>query len=277
MTMHDELSQINRERWNALVEARVMYSQPMLDLTAERARSIVDNAGFLGDVTGKRVLVLAGGGGQQSIAFALLGAHVTVYDLSDAQLAQDRLAAEQLRLTLEIVHGDMRDLSAFADRSFDLVYQPYSINFVPDVRPVIKEVARVIRPGSLYRIDWHNPFTQTLDEEQFTGEGWILKHEYVDGRFLGDLFPHWTVEDENGICQPIPAPRAYVHTLSTMVNTLAGNGFVILNLAEWFSERLDRKPGGWYHFTHVAPPYLQVWTRYRPDAFLYSDQRRPDG
>lgn len=266
--MNDELSQINRERWNALVAARVMYSRPMLDLTPESARSVVDNAGLLGDVTGQRVLVLAGGGGQQSVAFALLGAHVTVYDLSDAQLDQDRLAAEQLGLEIETIQGDMRDLSAFADHSFDLVYQPYSINFVPDVRPVHREVARVIRPGGLYRLDCANPFTQTIDSEQFTGEGWVLKHAYVNGRFMGDLYPHWTVEDENGVYQPIDAPHEYVHTLGAMVTSLAEHGFVLLHLSEWFSQNDDGEVGGWYHFTRVAPPYLQIWTCYRPDVFV---------
>lgn len=265
--MHDEISRINRERWNALVAARVMYSQPMLDLTAESARALLDTTGTLGEVAGKQVLVLAGGGGQQSIAFALLGAEVTVYDLSDAQLEQDRQAAAHLGLTISIVHGDMRDLSAFGDRSFDIVYQPYSINFVPDVRPVIQEVGRVLRPGGLYRVAWHNPFTQTVDEGKFTGEGWILQHTYEDGRFLGDLYPEWTVEDGEGGVLALPSPREYVHTLSRMVNTLAGNGFVILHLEEWMSENPDHTPGGWYHWTHVAPPYLQLWTRLRPDLF----------
>jgi ubiquinone/menaquinone biosynthesis C-methylase UbiE len=227
---------------------------------------VLDTSGILGEVAGKRVLVLAGGGGQQSVAFALLGAEVTILDLSDAQLEQDRLAADQLGVTLNVVHGDMRDLSDFADGSFDLVYQPYSINFVPDPRPVVREVARVIRPGSLYRIDWHNPFLQTIDDESYTGEGWLLKHEYVDGRYMGEIFPNWTVEDESGTSQSLESPHEYVHTMSTMVNTLTANGFVILNLSEWFSDHPDRHPGGWYHFTRVAPPYLQVWTRYRPDV-----------
>ena len=41
-------------------------------------------------IAGKGVLCLAGGGGQQSAAFALLGAKVTVLDFSETQLERDK-------------------------------------------------------------------------------------------------------------------------------------------------------------------------------------------
>ncbi len=50
--------------------------------------------GILKDVAGKKVLCLASGGGPDSVAFGLLGATVTVLDLSDVQLERDRQAAE---------------------------------------------------------------------------------------------------------------------------------------------------------------------------------------
>ena len=51
----------------------------------------------------------------------------------------------------------MRDLSRFADNSFDLVWQPYSINFVPDAPQVIAEVGRVLHPGGFYNLDFRTP------------------------------------------------------------------------------------------------------------------------
>ena len=111
----DELSSFNRERWNGLVRAGVLYSRPKLDLDEASAREVVDEAGLLGDVRGKKVLVLAGGGGQQSAALGLLGAQVTVLDLSDEQLEQDRRAAEHYGLSPVLLQGDMRDLTRFAD------------------------------------------------------------------------------------------------------------------------------------------------------------------
>lgn len=44
---------------------------------------------------------------------AAAGAHVTVFDLSEQQLAQDRMVAERNGLQLSTVQGDMRDLACF--------------------------------------------------------------------------------------------------------------------------------------------------------------------
>ncbi len=85
----DEIAEYNQARWKALVEADALFTRPNLNLNSDSARRIIDSSSVLGDVAGKKVLCLAGGGGQQSAAFALLGANVTVFDLSDEQLEQE--------------------------------------------------------------------------------------------------------------------------------------------------------------------------------------------
>ena len=86
----DEIAQYNIERWKALTKANALFTRPYLNLDAASARAKIDPEGRLGEITGKDVLCLAGGGGQQSAAFALLGANVTVVDLSEEQLHRDR-------------------------------------------------------------------------------------------------------------------------------------------------------------------------------------------
>jgi SAM-dependent methyltransferase len=210
------------------------------------------------------VLCLAAGGGQQSVAFALLGAHVTVFDLSDTQLERDRLAAEHFGVRMEYVQGDMRHLDMFDDNVFDVVYQPFSINFVPDVRPVHRQVARVLRPGGVYRLEWSNPFTQTVDEASWTGEGYLLSHPYEDGREVTEIFPDWDVTDPDGNLHRIPGPHEFVHTLSTMVNSLVDHGFVIIRASEDRGNAPAGEPGSWPHFMRFAVPYLTLWSRYLP-------------
>lgn len=262
----DELAATNRARWNALVAAQVDYTRPRLDLTPETARIFLDPAGQMGDVTGKRVLCLAAGGGQQSVAFGLLGADVTVLDLSDQQLARDQEAAAHYGLTAALHQGDMRHLGIFPAHHFDLVYHAYSINFVPDVRPVIAEIARVLRPHGQYRVEWANPFTQTIDSEQdWTGAGYLLRYAYVDGRELTELYPTWTHAREDGTVEVLEGPREFVHALSTMINTLAAHALVITHCREETGNAPDAAPGTWPHYMQVAPPYITLWARYLPD------------
>ncbi len=154
----DTLTKTNEQRWDALSQAGILCGQPDLTMNADKARAMLNRDGLLGEVAGKKVLCLASGGGQQSIGFALLGADVTVVDFSDEQLKKDRQAAKRTSLKIEIVRSDMRNLSMFAERSFDIVYQPYSINYIPSVEPLFDEVTRVLKPQGIYHLMFHNPF-----------------------------------------------------------------------------------------------------------------------
>ncbi len=177
----DEVAKYQVERWKALVEANAVFTRPALKLDAIVAQAELDPEGRLGTVAGKDVLCLAGGGGQQSVAFALLGAKVTVVDLSEAQLDRDRAAAAHVGVDITILQGDMRDLSPIGAATFDIVYHAYSLGFVPEARLVFQQVARVLRPGGLYYFMCANPFFLGLSEKDWNGAGYTLKHPYTDG------------------------------------------------------------------------------------------------
>src|SRR5207237_8523656 len=125
--------------WRALAAADALYTRVRLDQTPETARQTLDPDGWFGDVEGKRVLCLASGGGQQSVSFALLGAEVTVFDLSAEQLERDRAAAAHYGVTVETVAGDTRDLSQLAARHFDCRSHPYPLVVVPHAHVVFRE------------------------------------------------------------------------------------------------------------------------------------------
>src|SRR5215212_11680709 len=124
----------NREAWDNEVERCNEWTVPVGTDVIEAARRgrwevlltetrPVPRVWFP-DLEGLDVLCLASGGGQQAPIFAAAGANVTVLDNSPGQLAQDRLVAERESLDLTTIQGDMRDLSAFAEGSFDLVFHP---------------------------------------------------------------------------------------------------------------------------------------------------------
>jgi SAM-dependent methyltransferase len=257
----DTINKINRDRWNALARANVEYTRPYLDFTHQEAETYIYRYGILKDVAQKRVLCLAGGGGQDSVAFGLLGAEVTVLDLSDEQLARDRLAADQHGLEINTLQGDMRDLSAFADDQFDIVWQPYSINFVPGVDPVFQGVARLLREGGIYFLQFANPFIQAVDDEAWNGSAYPLSRPYIDGEDLTTYFPHWDVEQADGTTRQLASPHEFRHIMSTVLNSLIKHGFAMLHFQEWMKQDTDPQLGTWPHFTQVAPPWFDSFWR----------------
>src|SRR5215510_15119153 len=261
----DEITRYNMERWKALVDANALFTRPLLNLDPVSAHLRIDPEGRLGSVAGKEVLCLAGGGGQQSAAFALLGAKVTVFDLCDEQLRRDQEAAAHYGVEIETRQGDMRDLSCFEEASFDMVYHAYSLGFVPDVRAVFRQVARVIRPDGLYHFTCANPFFVGLSEKDWNGEGYTLKHHYIDGREVTYEDQSW-VYDRQKVFLTLRSPREYRHTLSTLVSGLVEQGFSVIHLADYvdFSPDATADPGTWEHFVSVAPPWLSFLASYRP-------------
>jgi SAM-dependent methyltransferase len=226
----------------------------------------LDPEGTIGDVQGKAVLCLASGGGQQSVAFALLGAKVTVVDLSDDQLTQDKKAACHYGVNVRTLQGDMRDLSLLAGHHFDVVWHPYSLNFVPDCRVVFRQVARVIKADGLYQLMAANPFVCGLGTRDWNGRAYELRMPYVEGAEVTYGDEEWVYSRADKE-PPIPGPKEYRQTLGRLINGLVQAGFVLVKCLEWDSDPPAREsePGTWDHFRLHAPPWFHFWARYRPD------------
>jgi SAM-dependent methyltransferase len=155
----------------------------------------------------------------------------------------------------------MRDLSIFSADSFDIVWQVYSLNFVPTVEPVFREVQRVLKRSGIYFVQFANPFVMAVDDEAWDGNAYPLKHRYIDGEDQTQYFPSWDVIQPDGSQIKLIGPHEFRHTLSTVLNNLAGLGFIFLGLWEWMRQDLNPEPGSWAHFTQVAPPYLETFWR----------------
>ena len=134
-------------RWSTIVSQEEIddarAGQPRIILTPTAAVPM----DWLGDLTGKTVLGLAAGGGQQGPLLAAAGARVTVVDLSPKQLEQDNKAAEQYGLELTTIESKASDLSMLEDGLFDLIVNPVSSCFFEDLDPVWSECNRVLKKG----------------------------------------------------------------------------------------------------------------------------------
>jgi ubiquinone/menaquinone biosynthesis C-methylase UbiE len=255
----DEVSNFLTRRWQALGEAGAPFTRPWENLDPASAHERVDPDGVLGDLTGKTVLCLAGGGGQQSVAYALLGATVTVLDLSAEQLERDRAAAERYDVEVRLEQGDIRDLGRFADGSFDVVWHAYSINFVPDPRPVLQGVGRVLRTGGDYVFMVANPFASGVLPPDWDGHGYPVHRPYVDGALIEFDDPDWVYERTGG--ERVPTPREYRHTLARVLDELHDAGLAVTRLREHTLPAGAAEPGTWDHFKSVIPPWFTIWAK----------------
>src|SRR5690606_12921040 len=124
------------------------FAKPARDEEFENPLATVDGLGWLGpSIAGKRLLALGEGGGRQSALYAAAGARVTVVDISPEMLTLDREVALERDLDIRTVEASMDDLPMLAAASFDLVIQPVSTCYVPDVLAVYREVARLLVSG----------------------------------------------------------------------------------------------------------------------------------
>lgn len=177
-------------------------------------------------LAGLDLLCLAGGGGQQGPILAAAGANVTVFDNSPQQLAQDRLVAAREGLSMNIVRGDMADLSTFANASFDLIVHPCSNLFVPDVKPVWREAFRVLRRGGSLISGFYNP-TSFIFDQPLADEGILqVRHKlpYSDLTSLSAAERQLYIDDEQ--------PLEFGHTLEDQIGGQIAVGFMISGFYE---------------------------------------------
>ncbi|MFH6943171.1 methyltransferase domain-containing protein [Flavobacterium sp. FlaQc-50] len=165
----------NKLAWDNYVDKKDRWTIPVSDQELENVKngnwSIVLTPkkavpkNWFPTLKGLKILGLASGGGQQGPILATLGADVTIFDNSEKQLLQDKTLSDKFDLDIKTVQGDMKDLSVFADNSFDLIFNPCSILFVDDVLPVWKECFRVLKPNGILMTGLMNPISLQLDEK----------------------------------------------------------------------------------------------------------------
>ncbi|NHN54765.1 class I SAM-dependent methyltransferase [Calidifontibacter sp. DB0510] len=225
----------NRAAWDRLAEENIEWSVPVSAKAIAKARagdwSIVlighepaPRDWFPWDLAGVRTLCLASGGGQQGPILAAAGANVTVFDNSPNQLARDDEVAAREGLTIRTVLGDMRDLGAFEDGSFDLIVNPVSNVFCPDLKPVWREAFRVLRPGGAMLTGFMNPDVYLFDEAALDRHQLVVAHELP--------FSSLDLSEEDRQSAYGDGPIEYSHSLTAQIGGQLAAGFVLTHLTE---------------------------------------------
>ncbi len=253
MNIHD----INKAAWDqAVSEDNNPYTQVVSPEQIAEARNGVWEV-YLSDckpvpkpwfpeLSGLRVLGLASGGGQQAPIFAAAGAEVSLIDASPKQLDQDRFVAERENLTIELVEGDVADLSVFSDKQFNLIFNPPSTLFMPNLEPIWRECYRVLKPGGILMTGFMNPDEFIFDDEVLDNEGrFVVKYNlpYVEHEVLNPEALAQRIENKQMF--------HFSHTMEAQLGGLMKAGFVMTDFYEDRRPEADGNP-----IRHFMPSYF---------------------
>ena len=102
---------------------------------------------LMGDVSGKRILELACGAAQNSVALSNWGAQVTALDFSPNQLNRALANKRQTNTNFHLIAGDMESPTMFKPGSFDIILSSFGWEFIPDLPACLSACAQILRPS----------------------------------------------------------------------------------------------------------------------------------
>jgi SAM-dependent methyltransferase len=178
-------------------------------------------AGLLGPVRGQRVLELGCGAAAGSRWLAAHGGAAAVgLDLSGGMLRHARLGNQRSGVPVPLVHADALALP-FRDGCFDLVCTAFgAVPFVADSAALMREVARVLRPGGRWVFAVTHPVRWVFLDDP-TERGLVVTHSYFDRR-------PYVEHGGDGVPSYVEQHR----TVGDRIRELVAAGFVLTDLVE---------------------------------------------
>lgn len=120
---------------------------------------------LLGDLSGKKVLVLGSGTGRAAVAFAKAGAEVVAIDISSRQVELAKEIAKTKNVSVDIRKQSFNDLSIFKEGEFDAVFSSYALQYADNINHVFNQVARVLKAGGRFAFSLDHPDFLTVNQE----------------------------------------------------------------------------------------------------------------
>jgi SAM-dependent methyltransferase len=253
----DETARANRRWWDA--EAPSYYAEHGGFLGDDRfvwgpEGLDEEQAGLLGPVAGLRVLEVGAGAAQCSRWLARHGAHAIASDLSAGMQRRGRRIDRRLGTPVPQVQADARALP-FANGSFDLAVSAYgAVPFVGDPERVMREVARVLRPGGRWVFSVTHPLRWALPDDP-GAEGLVVQHSYFDRT-------PYVEEGDDGTAVYVEHHR----TIGDRVRDIVAAGLVLDDLVEpeWPADQ-HGSWGGWSPLRGRLIPGTAIFCCRRPD------------
>lgn len=197
----------------------------------------------------KKIANICGSCGKKAIPLALLGANVTVFDISEdnKKYALEVAAAANVHLTYEVC--DVLEINLDNYRNcFDIVFMEGGIlHYFHDINEFMSVMHSLLKPGGTMICSDFHPFTKISDS--------LNLEQPVMSYFSTDIFEgemaHARFYDAE-IRKNMPKCLYRKYTLSEIINSVLNNGFILKKFDEHPAWDNDRLPG---EFTIVATKF----------------------
>ncbi|WP_280204207.1 class I SAM-dependent methyltransferase [Nocardia farcinica] len=206
------------------------------------------------DLTGKRVLEIGCGSAPCARWLAGQGAHAVGLDLSMGMLRRGLAAMARGGPRVPLVQAGAEALP-FADASFDAACSAFgAVPFVADSARVMREVARVLRPGGRWVFSVNHPMRWIFPDDPGAA-GLTATIPYFDRT------PYVEVDAEG-----TPTYVEHHRTMGDRVREIVAAGLVLEDLIEpdW-PEWLDREWGQWSPLRGEIFPGTAIFVTRKPD------------
>ena len=214
------------------------------------------------DLEGKRVLDLGCGSGERCMDYVKRGASmVTGIDISEKMLAAARSENSDPKITY--LKMPMEDLGSL-DGEFDVVISSLALHYVEDYPGVVKNVRRLLCEGGIFLFSQEHPLSTCYSG---SADRWTRDE---NGIKIHANIADYCIERRNDSTWFVEGVQRYHRMFSTVINTLADNGFRILKTVEPYpTEELVResylsKPAKRYN--HIKMKGFLLWTALRRRA-----------
>jgi SAM-dependent methyltransferase len=211
------------------------------------------DARLLGDVAGLRVLELGCGSAPCARWLAAQGAHPVALDLSAAMLRHAAALGAATRLVVPLVQAGAERLP-FTDASFDAVCSAFgAVPFVAEPERVMREVARVLRPGGRWVFAVNHPMRWMFSDDPGP-DGLTVQQSYFDRT------PYVEIDAAGN-----PTYVEHHRTLGDRVRDIVAAGLVLDDLVEpeWPEDR-ETVWGQWSPLRGRLFPGTAIFVTHKP-------------
>ncbi|MGI1804480.1 class I SAM-dependent methyltransferase [Exiguobacterium sp. TDN 0502] len=245
----EEQSRINKQAWEYRayefwVKRDGAPAEYATSIKADPAAMLKKHRHYFEDVAGKAIANICGSNGRKAVPLALVGADVTVFDISEENARYALELAHYAETKIEYIIGDIYaiDLTRYSDR-FDILYLEGGIlHYFADLKRFLQILFAILKPGGQLILSDFHPVGRWIDADL------TYRPRYFDQALhASDLAYKSHFTDQEQADFPDVAVRYF--TLSEILNGVIATHFTLQQFEEHRGWNGENIPG---EFTLLA-------------------------